>query len=430
MRIRLAMLVLSGLAMSGAAVAHGSPDDIRLSITITCDIQHDHLDDITSGIDMEAGTIHLGSYAQDCEATTTHTQASAASSVIVDIPSGALFPDCQVSNDCFDPYTVTIPQGTGITWTNHDTVPHTVTGMQPHPDGAFDGFVLAGGEFTFTFDTPGTYWYGCSVHPWARGVITVEPYDGMADVPEISTIHPHVGTAISQVEQLLELYMEYGEDSFDDITGLNPFQEVAGLVISLDDHTILAHNTNPLFVGSDMGNLLDMASMPIDTVLWVADYGVGAWLSYPFVDTNGDIVGYERGWLREYDGYVFMARYGVTIQENIQGIVYETVRMHGMDPDNTFDTINSFMTDNVGYPFVIDLHTSSVVADGNDPNRVGGVAAVLSGSIPLDTFQGMEEGYGIWVDYVDVNPATGMEESKRSWVVMHGGYLFGAGYYP
>ena len=101
-----------------------------------------------------------------------------------------------------------------------------------------------------------------------------------------------------------------------------------------------------------------------------------------------------------------------------------------MDPDNTFDTINSFMTDNVGYPFVIDLHTSSVVADGNDPNRVGGVAAVLSGSIPLDTFQGMEEGYGIWVDYVDVNPATGMEESKRSWVVMHGGYLFGAGYYP
>jgi len=36
---------------------------------------------------------------------------------------------------------------------------------------------------------------------------------------------------------------------------------------------------------------------------------------------------------------------------------------------------------------------------------------------------------GVWVKYVYQNPATGNEESKRSWLSMHDGYVFAAGYY-
>ena len=36
---------------------------------------------------------------------------------------------------------------------------------------------------------------------------------------------------------------------------------------------------------------------------------------------------------------------------------------------------------------------------------------------------------GRWVDYVFVNPATGNEGIKHSWVVRHDGLLFGSGWY-
>jgi len=36
---------------------------------------------------------------------------------------------------------------------------------------------------------------------------------------------------------------------------------------------------------------------------------------------------------------------------------------------------------------------------------------------------------GVWVKYVYQNPATGNEENKKSWLSMHEGYIFAAGYY-
>ena len=36
---------------------------------------------------------------------------------------------------------------------------------------------------------------------------------------------------------------------------------------------------------------------------------------------------------------------------------------------------------------------------------------------------------GLWVDYLFLNPATGNQEFKHSWVVRHDGLLFGSGWY-
>ena len=36
---------------------------------------------------------------------------------------------------------------------------------------------------------------------------------------------------------------------------------------------------------------------------------------------------------------------------------------------------------------------------------------------------------GHWVDYVILNPASGQDELKYTWIVRHGGLLFGAGWY-
>jgi plastocyanin len=66
-----------------------------------------------------------------------------------------------------------------VTWTNDDTVPHTVTSgvvedNVPKPDGKFDSNILtAGKSFSFVFDTAGEYDYYCFLHPFMTGNVVV-----------------------------------------------------------------------------------------------------------------------------------------------------------------------------------------------------------------------------------------------------------------
>ena len=179
---RVALIVL-GLAAMGIAAPTSAmaSDDVsddmpRLVITVVCTIYSDHLDEAVTGMDLALG-VNLGQYMPDCEMTTEYIDAVQAPAVVVDMPEGALFPACADANDCFVPHTITVGTGTDVTWTNSDTVLHTVT----EPGGLFDSWLLPGEEFTFTFETPGTHVYGCTVHPWASGVVVVE--DGGAAEP-------------------------------------------------------------------------------------------------------------------------------------------------------------------------------------------------------------------------------------------------------
>jgi plastocyanin len=71
----------------------------------------------------------------------------------------------------YDPNTVTVGVGTTVTWTNTGAVAHTVTS----DDGAsFDsGSLDPQATFSFTSDTPGTFIYHCTFHPWMTGTLTV-----------------------------------------------------------------------------------------------------------------------------------------------------------------------------------------------------------------------------------------------------------------
>ena len=72
----------------------------------------------------------------------------------------------------FGPRTLKVKVGTKVTWTNQDLFSHTVT----FDDGSVDSGELAPGEsFEYTFSTPGTYKYHCSMHPeQMKAVIEVE----------------------------------------------------------------------------------------------------------------------------------------------------------------------------------------------------------------------------------------------------------------
>ena len=61
-------------------------------------------------------------------------------------------------------------------WDNVDNAAHTVTGGSPAdgPSGVFDSSLLmAGLDYSFTFNDAGSYDYFCMVHPWMVGSVTV-----------------------------------------------------------------------------------------------------------------------------------------------------------------------------------------------------------------------------------------------------------------
>jgi copper-containing nitrite reductase len=60
--------------------------------------------------------------------------------------------------------------GTTVTWTNEDSIIHTVTSV----DGSFDsGFMREGDTWSYTFEEPGEFEYLCTPHPWMRAKVVV-----------------------------------------------------------------------------------------------------------------------------------------------------------------------------------------------------------------------------------------------------------------
>jgi nitrite reductase (NO-forming) len=117
------------------------------------------------------GTMMTGNMSGN--ATTGGNQtASPGSTVIISpgssTPSNAKF---------FDPPSLKVAKGTTVTWKNADSTLHTVTSgtAEGNESGtSFDSSYLAGGKtFQWTFSTPGTFDYYCTLHPYMKGQIVV-----------------------------------------------------------------------------------------------------------------------------------------------------------------------------------------------------------------------------------------------------------------
>jgi plastocyanin len=67
-------------------------------------------------------------------------------------------------------YAISVSAGQSIEWVNLGTQAHTATAA----DASFDtGLVAPGGSAQLEFDTPGTYAYICTPHPWMKGSVAV-----------------------------------------------------------------------------------------------------------------------------------------------------------------------------------------------------------------------------------------------------------------
>jgi plastocyanin len=73
----------------------------------------------------------------------------------------------------FSPAVTRVTVGTTVTWTNSDSVNHTVTADTNSTDAPSSMDIAQGKSFSFTFKKAGTYTYHCFPHPYMHGTVEV-----------------------------------------------------------------------------------------------------------------------------------------------------------------------------------------------------------------------------------------------------------------
>ncbi len=72
----------------------------------------------------------------------------------------------------FSPGDIKVKKGTSVTWTNNDSVVHTVSEVDGKK-GPDSGDLAGSKTYSFSFDTVGTFHYRCNIHPDMLGTVTV-----------------------------------------------------------------------------------------------------------------------------------------------------------------------------------------------------------------------------------------------------------------
>ena len=76
-----------------------------------------------------------------------------------------------IKNFAYAPADLTVAKGATVKFTNGDSTNHTATATDAS---ALDtGTIAPGKSKTVSFETPGTFQYFCSFHPFMKGTITV-----------------------------------------------------------------------------------------------------------------------------------------------------------------------------------------------------------------------------------------------------------------
>jgi plastocyanin len=85
-------------------------------------------------------------------------------------PAGATAAAVAIADFAFGPPEITVAVGATVTWTNQDSVSHTVDAN----DNSFVSESLGqGATFSHTFDVAGTFAYICGIHPSMAGTVVV-----------------------------------------------------------------------------------------------------------------------------------------------------------------------------------------------------------------------------------------------------------------
>ena len=120
--------------------------------------------------------------------------------------------------------------------------------------------------------------------------------------------------------------------------------------------------------------------------------------------------------------------------ELVKQAVKEATDLYDMEGADAFASITSQSAEFVqgeAYVFVIDPTDFLLVAHGNDADLVGKEIQTLANFSQTneEILASLEEDKETWLGYDFLNPETGDEEMKESYLVLYENYIFGSGFY-
>lgn len=116
------------------------------------------------------GVLATGGMKKSSLTTTPAHSSSSASSTSGAVATTAV----QIQNYMFTPMVIKVKVGDTVTWTNEDSVHHTVTADKASADAPNGPLIGQGESYSFKFTKAGTYTFHCMPHPYMHGTVVVQ----------------------------------------------------------------------------------------------------------------------------------------------------------------------------------------------------------------------------------------------------------------
>ena len=207
--------------------------------------------------------------------------------------------------------------------------------------------------------------------------------------------------------------------------------ELYPFVINATSWTRLADGVVPDRVGK-AETILDAADRSVEDVLADLEANGATWVTYPFHNPSTGTEQLKRTYLQMRDGIIFGSGYYI-LDSQVQAIAYNQILEYDhAGKDAAFADINTIPEEPAStYVFVVDPATGIVQAQNVNPDLIGMsdwdvIASDLPAAALLEQVSAED---GAWASYTHTNPVTGEAESKRTWLIMYDGLVFGSGYY-
>lgn len=239
------------------------------------------------------------------------------------------------------------------------------------------------------------------------------------------------------VSNAVEMYDESGIDAFgmiNDAAADYVPGDIYPFASSLTTMNVVAHGADPSRVG-DKSVVLTDANKDLERILLESEMNGGTWVAYTFNNFETGAEETKLSWVVARDDYILGA--GFYPDE------YQAPKVHAiMSTDNAlflyaqygedaFPKITALNVTEEWYPFVSDGEIGLEIADGSILDRTGVLywEAHEFNAAYGPVMDILESGHGAYISYVFLNPETDMQQAKKAWIVLHDGYIFGAGFY-
>ena len=241
----------------------------------------------------------------------------------------------------------------------------------------------------------------------------------------------------SLVEGAILLYQSEGEGAFDTITPRQPAYTDALYPFVLNSTTseAVAHGAFPDRIGAVPTTSLHQGDRPWPQIQEELRQDGSAWVSYVFTNPDTRTDQLKRAYLELHDGYIFASGYYLP-DARVQSVVDESISAYRSIGTDSFDILNS------------DAETTDPAGDSFFATIVGGDGTILASGAPTDSALSVTHGLVVerdrgpleiymelindghtWVEDVQLHPATGVEQVRRTWLLIYDNYIFTSGYY-